>query len=161
MTQLENDLSESDKPGPLFTDWVWGGAIASIVLITLTVFLLFGTTSSDLTCVRLVDSASVDSSSKPSVECKLIRHSAIQTMSSIKLIDPVAVDITEQVPSRGRVNSYSADLRLTNLPYTVPLLSSYDFDVVRQVKQEVNDFLLHSDASSFSTHFPKVEANND
>ena len=164
MSQLKDDTPSDEKPGPLFPTWGWGGAIAIIALAIMIGTLLFNPISADLTCVRYQPSSTEDLS-QPSVDCELVRHTALQTMSPIKIVGAIshglcfaiAADIHEHRTKGAQVSSYTVDIRASNRSYTFPLLYSRDFHAIRQAKQEVNDFLLHSDAPSFSAHFPKAD----
>ncbi len=118
--------------------------LLGISLFLLLRFLLFGTTSTELTCSR---------SSLNSIECSLVRNTPLRRMDPIQILDPLAVDvITHQ---RKKNFSYSAEIRAANVPGTVPILSTYNYDVVQDTANKVNDFLLRSDAASFFGSFPE------
>ena len=115
-----------------------------ICLLVLLGFLLFRTTSTELTCSR---------SFLNSVECSLVRNTPLLRMSSIKILDPLAVDI---ISHRHKATySYSAEIRAAHISYTLPILSTYNYNLALDTAKKVNDFLLRSDAGSFFGRFPE------
>jgi hypothetical protein len=74
-------------------------------------------------------------------------------MSPIKIIDLLAVDV---ITHRHRnYFSYSAEIRAAHVSYTLPILSSYNYNLVQDAADKVNSFLLRSDAESFFGSFPE------
>ncbi len=107
-------------------------------------FWLFGTTSIELTCGR---------SSLNSIECSLVRNTPLFRMSPIKILDPLAVDVITH--RHKRTYSYSAEIRAARVSYTLPILSTYSYNLAQNAANKVNDFLLRSDAASFFARFPE------
>jgi hypothetical protein len=136
--------SQKDK-GSFFSEKVTYYVLLGIGLLVLLGFLLFGTTSTELTCSR---------SSLNSIECSLVRNTPLRRMSPIKILDPLAVDvITHQ--RKGNDYSYSAEIRAASVAHTVPILSTYNYDFAQDTANKVNDFLLRSEAASFFGRFPE------
>lgn len=142
-SQQDNYQSQEDRkflfPGkPIYY------VLSGISLLVLLGFLLFGTTSTELTCSR---------SSLHSIECSLVRNTPLLRMSPIKILDPLAVDVIRH-PHKGAY-SYTAEIRSAHAFHTLPILSTYDHNLAQDSADKVNDFLLKSDAASFFGRFPE------
>lgn len=138
-----NYQSQKDKESS-FSEKATYYVLLGIGLLVLVGFLLFGTTSTELTCSR---------SSRNSIECSLVQNTPLRRMSPIKILDPLAVDvITHQ---RKGNYSYSAEIRAANVADTVKILSTYNYDFAQDTANKVNDFLLRSKAASFFGRFPE------
>ena len=118
-------------------------ALLGLSLLTLLAFLLFGTISTDLTCVR---------SSSSSVECSLVRNTPLLKMSALKILEPLAADVTEH--RTKATTSYNVEIRAAHISYTLTLLSAFDYKVAQNAANEVNTFLHSSNESLFSKRFP-------
>lgn len=128
----------------LFSEKAIYYVLLGISLLVLLGFLLFGTTSTELTCSR---------SSLNSIECNLVRNTPLLKISPIKILDPLAVDVIRH--RRKGTYSYSAEIRAAHVSYTLPILSTYNYDLAQDTANKVNDFLLRSDAASFFGRFPE------
>lgn len=117
----------------------WGG----LGLVVLFLVLLFVTVSTDLRCER----------SASGVECGLIQNTTLLKMQEIKILDPIAVDVTTHRRKKYSTASYSAEIRSSHISYTVPLLTSYSYEVAQSAANEVNKFLLSSQEPLFSKRF--------
>ncbi len=141
-TQQDNYHSQAvELP---FPKQVIYSVLFGIGFLILSGFLLFKTTSIELICSR---------SSLNSIECSLIRNTPLLKMSPIKILDPLAVDVISH--RQKGVNSYSAEIRVAHLPYTLPILSTYDYNLAQHTADKVNAFFLKSDAASFFGRFPE------
>jgi hypothetical protein len=116
----------------------------------LTVFflplLLFQTTSSDFSCVRSVGG----------IECILVKSSLFSSVfrsGEIKIHNPIAVDINKHINNEASTFEESADIRSQNVSYTTNIYSGYDYQTVRAIAKEINEFLLSSNAPSFQKRF--------
>jgi hypothetical protein len=118
--------------------------LMAVAITLLTVFTLSAPTTTEIRCTR----------SPLAIECNLLRNN-----SSIRIPNPIAVDITE-THNKGNI-LYKAEMRAKNVSYTVVLASGYDFLRVRSVAQAVNDFLFSSNAPVLTIKSPeKSETNN-
>lgn len=141
--QRINDESFKDME-VIFSEKLIYCALGVISLFALLGFLLFGTISTELTCTR---------SSHNLVECSLVRNTSLLTMSPVKILDPLAVDVI--IRHHYRVTSYTAEIRLSNVSYTLPLISTYNYKTAQDVADQVNAFLHRSNAVLFSKIFPE------
>jgi hypothetical protein len=141
--QQDNHQSQEDNQFLFSEKWVYY-VLLGISLLVLIGFLLFGTTSTELTCSR---------SYLNSIECSLVRNTPILRMSPIKILDPLAVDVIRHRHKGG--DSYSAEIRAAHVSYTRPILSTYNYKLAQDTADKVNDFLLRSDAISFFGRFPE------
>jgi hypothetical protein len=123
-----------------------------VSLILLLLVFLFGTKSTDFTCIRYLGKT----------ECTIIRNHRLLNPTAIKILSPIAVDINEcegqdifgktHSSSRyGCVNS--AELRSKGVSYRINVYSAQARQAVRAVAKEINEFLLSSNASSFHKRF--------
>jgi hypothetical protein len=128
----------------LFSKKVIYWALGIVSLLTLLGFLLFGTISTDLSCIR---------SPLNSIECNLIRNTTLLRMSPIKILDPLAVDVI--IRHHRRVTFYTAEIRMPNVSYTLPIISTYNYKSAQDTADTVNTFLLKSKSVSFSKRFPE------
>jgi hypothetical protein len=89
-------------------------------LIAVLAFLLFGTISTDLTCIR----------SSAVIECSLVRNTALLKMSKIKILDPQAVDITT-IERHGMKSAafYHAAIRAVNSSHRIELSNVAEVEV--------------------------------
>lgn len=142
-SQQDNYQSQEEREY-LFPEKAIYYVLLGIGLLVLLGFLLFGTTSTELTCSR---------SSLNSIECSLVRNTPLLKTNPVKIIDPLAVDV---IRHRHRsYSSYSAEIRAAHVSYTLPILSTYNYNLAQDTADKVNDFLLRSDAASFFGRFPE------
>jgi hypothetical protein len=140
--QSDNDQSQKNR-GFLFSKKVDTYVLLGMSLLFLLGLLLFNTTSIELTCNR---------TSLNSLECSLVRNTPLLRMNPIKILDPTAVDIVQY--RHKSTYSYSAEIRAAHVSYTLTILSTYNYHLVQDTANKVNDFLLRSDAASFFEKFP-------
>jgi hypothetical protein len=142
-SQQDNYQSQEEKE-LLVSERLIYYVLLGISLLVLLGLLLFGNTSTELTCSR---------SYLNSIECNLVRNTPILRMSPIKILDPLAVDVIRH-RHRG-TDSYSAEIRADHVSYTLSILSTYNYKLAQDTANKVNDFLLKSDAVSFAKRFPE------
>ena len=118
--------------------------LLGIIILILLGFWIFSTTSIELTCSR---------SYSNSIECSLVRTTPLLKMNAIKILNPQAVDVIKH-QNKGAY-SYSAEIRADQVSYTLPILSTFNYELARDTADKINDFLLRSDASSFFIRFPE------
>jgi hypothetical protein len=129
----------------LFSEKVIFYVLLTIGLLVLLGFLLFRTTSTELTCSR---------SSLKSIECSLVRTTLLSRRSPIQVIDPLAVDVISH-RYKSTVYSYSAEIRSAHSSRILPILSTHNYNSAQDAANKVNDFLLRSEAASFVGRFPE------
>lgn len=139
----QQDNYQSQDREFLFSEKAIYYVLLGISLLVLLGFLLFGTTSTELTCGR--------SLGPNSIECSLVRNTPLLRMSPIKIFDPLAVDVISH--RHKRAYPYSAEIRAAHVSYRLPILSTYNYNLAQNTADKVNDFLLRSDAASFFGRF--------
>ena len=126
--------------------------LCGMLLIISLPLLLFGTRSTDFSCVR----------SSGQVECNLMREALLFKTGVIKIHDPVEVNVYETpgVNSFGRAKYYSssgdvvfAKISSRNVPSKIEVYRGYDKQFARDITKEINEFLLSSNAPSFHKRF--------
>jgi hypothetical protein len=114
------------------------------LIVLLAVVLITGTTFTELNCTR---------SPLHSVECQVVRNTRFLKMSPIKIIDPIAVDVIQhETESKGQF-TYTAEIRSHQYSYSIIILADMYSKLPDEIANKVNDFLLRSDATSFSIRF--------
>lgn len=141
-SQPGNDQPQIGEERFLLEKAIYYGLLG-LGLFALLGFLLFGTVSTDLDCVR---------SAVGLVECSLVHNTFLQNMNPIKIHNVLAVDVIEH---QGKTVSYSAEIRAENLAFTLPIASSYNYKIAQNAADEVNAFLHSSSTNSFTTRFPR------
>jgi hypothetical protein len=123
-----------------------------VSLILLLLVFLFGTKSTDFTCVR----------SLGQTECTIVRNHRLLAPTEIKIRSPIAVDINEceRQDIFGKTHSSSrygclnsAELRSKGVSYKINVYSAQDRQAVYAVAKEINEFLLSSNAPLFHKRF--------
>ncbi len=140
----QQDTETLQQKQDFFSNPVKFYSILGIGFLAILAFLLFGTISTDLSCVRTV----------LGIECSLTHNTSLLKMNPIKICDPIAVDIKRTHGKGGY--SYTAELRSGYFSYNFPLLSDYSFKAVQSAADEVNTFLLSSNQPSFFKSFPGI-----
>jgi hypothetical protein len=123
---------------------------ASLILLLL--IFLFGTKSTDFTCIR----------SLGQTECTVVQNHRLLSPTEIKIHSPIAVDINECDTQDlfGKTHSSSrygcvnrAEIRSKGVSYKINIYSGQDRQAVHAVAKEINEFLLSSNAPSFHKRF--------
>jgi hypothetical protein len=108
---------------------------------------LFGIRYAELTCNR----------DGQGIECELVHHTLLFNSSEIKIHNPIAVDIEDYARKRYSSGPSSlqttAKIRSKDTSHQVYFYSGYDYQAVKKVASQVNEFLLASDASYFHEKF--------
>lgn len=136
----------NQKPKEIVTsDRLMHYIVICFALIVFLAYLPFRTLGIQINCIR---------SNSGGHECILVRKSLLLEMSPVIIPEPVAVDIIEQ---RGRCSgciTYRIEMRSTEYSYAVPLYSTENSQVAKNISSEVNHFLLYSDKPSFLARYP-------
>ncbi|BDM79352.1 hypothetical protein [Acaryochloris marina] len=106
---------------------------------------LFRTTSIQIDCDRYISET---------LQCAVTRRNLVLTMSPVKIPKPIAVDIIDHHGDCDGCNSYALEMRSASYSFAVPLYLTENFEVAKQLSTDVNNFLLHSQESSFSKRYP-------
>ena len=138
--QPENDLFQKVR-GFLFSE---DTPYYLLILLVGLCFLLFSMKTIELTCVR-----------EPvnSIECTLVKNNPLFRMSPVKIHQPLAVDVITFDDGEGGI-SYRAEIRAAEISYRVSILQLSNYGLVQDFADEVNDFLLRSNETSFLKRFP-------
>jgi hypothetical protein len=139
----ENERSpqNSELDFPIDLKYLFGAAIGLLALLG---FLFFWNISTELTCTR---------SAINLVECSLVRNTPLLRMSPTRIRFPAAVDVMTHLSDEG-FYTYSVELRMSNVSYRLPLRRTRSYNSAYETADEINDFLLRSDAPSFFKRFP-------
>jgi hypothetical protein len=123
---------------------------ASLILALL--IFLFGTQSTDFTCLR----------SLGQTECTIVRNHRLIGPTEIKIHNPIAIDINEceEQDIFGKTHSSSqygcvnsAELRSKGVSYKINVYSAQDRQAVQAVAKEINEFLISSNVPTFHKRF--------
>jgi hypothetical protein len=126
--------------------------ICVIFTVLLSVFWLGTGGYTDFSCVRSVGQT----------ECVLSRTYRFSRSSDIKIHNPIVVDVSQMRRKNIFGNDYSsygsggisrAEIRSKDTSYKINIYSGYDRQAIRAVAQEINEFLLSSNALSFHKRF--------
>lgn len=121
-----------------------------LVVIALIAYLLFGTISIRINCDRFAAQGP---------ECTVVRSSLLLTMIPVRIPEPLAVNISEHHMRQSESNNpnsiiYKVEMRSARYQYAVPVYSTRQFKTAVNISKDVNNFLLHSQESSFSKRYP-------
>jgi hypothetical protein len=123
----------------------------ALLIISLSL-LLFGTRSTDFSCIR----------SSGKTECNLIREALLFKTGVIKIHNPIEVNVyeTPRIDSFGRAKYYSssgdvvfAKISSKNVPSKIEVYRGYDHQFARDITKEINEFLRSSNVLSFHKRF--------
>lgn len=126
--------------------------LCGMLLIISLPLLLFGTRSTDFTCIR----------SSEKVECNLVREALLFKTGVIKIHDPVEINLYEVpgVNSFGKAKYYSssgtvvfAKISSRDVSSKIEVYRGYDHQFARDIIKEINEFLLSSNEPSFHKRF--------
>ena len=141
--QPENDPFQKER-GFLIPENTPYYLLSAAILLVWLWFLLFSTKSIELTCIREPMNL---------IECRLVKNTPLLRMSPIKIHRPLAVDVIN-IEGEGQT-SYSAEIRAAEVSYRFSIFSSYNYGLVQDFADEVNDFLLRSNETSLLKIFPE------
>jgi hypothetical protein len=126
--------------------------LCGALLIISLPLLLFGTRSTDFSCIR----------SSGETECNLIREALLFKTGVIKIHNPIEVNVYETpgIDSFGKAKYYSssgdvvfAKISSKNVISKIEVYRGYDKQFARDITKEINVFLRSSNASSFHKRF--------
>ncbi len=135
---------------------VWLG----LVVISIILFIcLYKTVAFEISCTRNMENR---------VECRIVPHSILRTLASIKVKDPLGVDVTQRKPlllsspamgnSTSR-NPYKAKMRMEDDHNSLILISSYRYETIQEIADVINQFLQDPSISSFQAYLPEGQKN--